>query len=141
MGAIPMDGSHSTRSMPQSFLLDDLDNAAGARIDQNRAAVHNRITIIPSTIFRRYIVVVDALIRQHSANSDVLTILIGRAALLDDIIAKARTLIDAQNAGYATDHATNHTADDGADRTGRSFAISRAALNSAGDPLGLGCNR
>ena len=124
MGAIPMDGSHSTRSMPQSFLLDDLDNAAGARIDQNRAAVHNRITIIPSTIFRRYIVVVDALIRQHSANSDVLTILIGRAVLLGCVIAKARTLLDAENPGDATEHPANDTADHGADSTGGPFAVS-----------------
>ena len=50
-------------------LLDDLDNPAGTRFDQNRATVHNRVTIIPSAIFRRHIVVGDALVRQNRANS------------------------------------------------------------------------
>jgi hypothetical protein len=64
--------------------------------------------------------------------------LIGRPALLDNIIAKAGTLIDAEHASDAADHAANDTADDGADRTGCSFAIPRASLNSTGNPLGLG---
>jgi hypothetical protein len=106
------------------MLFDDLDNAMGSRIDQDGAAVHDRITVIPNAIFLRYVVIGDALVRQHPANSDVLTILIGGAALLDDIAAKARTLIDAQNPGDAADYATNDTADHGADRTGGSFAVS-----------------
>jgi hypothetical protein len=50
-------------------LLDDLDNPAGTRFDQNRATVHNRVTIIPNAIFRWHIVVGDALVRQNRANS------------------------------------------------------------------------
>jgi hypothetical protein len=118
-------------------LLDDLDNPAGPRFDQNRAAVYNRVAIIPGAVFRRHVVIGDALFRQNRANADVLAILIGRASLLDNIIAKAGTLIDAENPGDATDHAANDTADDGADRTGCSFAIPRASLNSTGNPLGL----
>jgi hypothetical protein len=41
-----------------------------------------------------------------------------------DIAVKAGTLIDAQNAGDAADHAANDAADHGADRTSGSFAIS-----------------
>ncbi len=35
------------------MLLDDLDDPVGAGVDQNRAAVHDRIAIIPGAIFRR----------------------------------------------------------------------------------------
>ena len=106
------------------MLFDDLDNAVGPRIDQDGAAVHNRVTVIPGTIFRRHVVVADALIRQHPANSYVLTILIGRAVLLGSVIAKARTLLDAENPGDATEHPANDTTDHGADSTGGSFAVS-----------------
>ena len=53
------------------------------------------------------------------------------------ITVKARTIVDAQNAVDAADHAANDTADHGTDRTGGAFAISRASLNATGDPLGL----
>jgi len=106
------------------MLFDDLDNAVGPRIDQDGAAVHNRVTVIPGAIFRRHILVVDALIRQHPANPYVLAILIGRTVLLGSVIAKARTLLDAENPGDATEHPANDTADHGADGTGGSFAVS-----------------
>ena len=110
--------------MLQSFLLDDFDNPAGTRFDQNRAAIYNRVPIFPGAVFRRHVVIGDAFFRQNRANSDVLAILIGRASLLDNITAKAGTLIDAEDSSYATDHAANDTADDGTDGTGCSFAIS-----------------
>jgi hypothetical protein len=105
-------------------LLDDLDNAVGPRIDQNRTVVHDRVAIIPNAIFRRHIVIGDAFFGQNRADPDVLAILIGRAALLDDIAAKAGTLVHAQNPADATDHPANDAADDGADRTSSSFAFS-----------------
>jgi hypothetical protein len=37
-------------------LLDDFDNPVGARFDQNRAVVHDRVSVVPSAIFRRHIV-------------------------------------------------------------------------------------
>jgi hypothetical protein len=123
--------------MPAVVLLDDLDNPPAPRFDQVRAAVHNRITIFSGAVFRRYVVISDAFLRQNRANSDVLAVLIGRPTLLDDVVAKAGTLLDAKNPGDATDHAANHTADDGADRSGRPFAFSRASLDPTRDPLGL----
>jgi hypothetical protein len=141
MGAVSTDGPPFDLSEAAVVLLDDLDNPAGPRFDQNRAAVYNRVAIIPGAVFRRHVVIGDALFRQNRADADVLAILIGRASLLDNIIAKAGTLVDAEYASDATDHAANDTADDGADRTGCSFAIPRASLNSTGNPLGLRHNR
>ena len=122
-------------------LLDDLDNPAAARFDQNSAAIHNRITIVTSAVFRRYLVIADAFLRQNRANSDLLAILIGRATLLDNVGMKAGAFIDAENPGDSTDHAANDAADDGTDGTGGSFAISGASLNPTGDPLGPCRNR
>jgi hypothetical protein len=118
-------------------LLDDLDNPAGARFDQNRAAVHNRVTIIARAVFWWHIVIGDAFLRQNRADPDVFAILIGRMTPLDDVTVKAGTLIDAENPGDSTDHTSNDTADDGTDGPGGSFAISCAALNSTRDPLSV----
>jgi hypothetical protein len=137
VGAISTDGPPFDASDAAVVLLDDLDDAAGPRFDQNRAAVYNRVAIIPGAVFRRHVVIGDALFRQNRANADILAILIGRASLLDNIGAEAGTLIDAEHASDATDDAANDSADDGADRTGCSFAIPRASLNSTGNPLGL----
>jgi hypothetical protein len=120
-----------------AVLFDDLDNPVGARIDQDRPVVHDGVAIIARAIFRRYFVIGDTFLRQHRADSDLLAILIGRATLLDGITAKAGAFIDAENSGDAADHAANYATDDGADRTGCSFAIPCASLNPAGDPLGL----
>jgi hypothetical protein len=128
---------HFDASEAAAVLLDDLDNPVGARIDQNRAAVHDRVAIVPDAVFRRHVVIGDAVVRQNRADPDVIAILIGGAALLDDITAKAGTLIDAEHAGDATDHAANDPANDGADRTGSPLAVPRASLNPTGDPLGL----
>jgi hypothetical protein len=121
----------------QSVLLDDFDDPAAARFDQNRAAVYDGVTIFPRAIFRRHIVIGDTFLRQNRANSHVLAILVGRAMLLDNIAVKAGTLVDAQNPGYATDHSADDAANDGTDRTGCSVAISGASLDPAWDPLGL----
>jgi len=119
------------------MLFHDFDDAMGSRIDQNRAVVHHRVAIITHAIFRRHVVIGDTGLRQNRADADVLGIAIGGTVLFDDIAVKARTLIDAQNAVDAPDHATDDTADDGTDRTGRSLALSGALVNSAGNPLGL----
>jgi hypothetical protein len=64
--------------------------------------------------------------------------MIGGTVLFDDIAAEARALVDAENAVDSPDHAADDTADHGADRAGRSLALARALVNSAGNPLGLG---
>jgi hypothetical protein len=119
-------------------LLDNFDNPMGARIDQDRAAVHDRVSVVPNAIFRRHIVIGNAFFRQHCADPDILTILIGRPALFDHITAKARTLVDAENPAYTADHTANDPADHGTDWAGCPLTVSRTALHSAGDPLGVG---
>ena len=57
--------------------------------------------------------------------------------LLDDVTVKARTLLDAQNAGDAANHAADHAANNGAYRAGSPFALSRASLNAPRNALGL----
>src|SRR5450432_248028 len=108
----------------RSWLLDDLDNPAAARFDQNRAAVHDRVAIVSDAIFRRHVVIGDAFFRQNRADPDILAVLIGRVTPFDDIIAKAGTLVDAKDTVDAADHAANDPTDDRSDRTAGSLAFS-----------------
>jgi hypothetical protein len=124
MEAILMDGLHSRWSKAIAVLLDDFDDPAGPRIDQNGTVVHDRVAIVPDAIFRRHIVIGDAFLGQNRADPDVFTILIGRAMLLDRVTAKARTLIDAENAVDATDHTAYDAAHNCSEGTGRSLAFS-----------------
>jgi hypothetical protein len=57
-------------------------------------------------------------------------------ALLDHVVVKARTLVDAENAVDATDNTADDTTNHGAERTGGSLAIARAAFDPAGNSLG-----
>jgi hypothetical protein len=131
-----MDGSLDV-IITDVVLLDDLDDPAGTWFDQNRAAIHNRVAIIPCAVFRRHVVIGHAVFGQNGADADVFTIFIGRVPPLDDIIVKAGAVIDAENAAHSTNHAANDTADHGAERTGGSFAISRSSFDPTGDPLRL----
>lgn len=119
------------------LLLDDLDDAPRARFNQNRAAVHHCVAMVAYTVLRRHVVIGDAFLREDRPNPYIFAILIRRASLFDDVGTEAGTLIDAEDAGYAADHATN----DCPDRTSRSFTISRTLLDATGDTLGLGSNR
>src|SRR4051794_33906224 len=109
-----------------------------ARFDQYGPAVHDRVPIIPHAIFRRHVVIGHARFRQHRADPDILAILIGRAPLLDDIAAEARTLIDAEHAGDAANDPTDRPAYNGSDGTGRALALPGTAFDAAGDALRLG---
>ena len=81
-----------------SPLFDDLDDPSAARLDQNRAAVDDRVAVIANAIFCRYVVVGDAFFRQNGADPQIFAILIRGAPLFDDVAAKTRTLVDAQDA-------------------------------------------
>jgi hypothetical protein len=119
-------------------LFEDFDDPVGARFDQNRAAVHDRVAIIPNAIFRRHVIIGDARFRQDRADPDRFVIFIGRPALLDHIAVKTGPLIDAEHPGNATHHAADDTADHGADRTGCAFTLAGASLHATGDPVVLG---
>ena len=49
-------------------LLDDLDNPVRARLDQDGTAVHDGVAIIVHPVFRRHVVIGDALLRQNRAD-------------------------------------------------------------------------
>jgi hypothetical protein len=119
------------------FLLDDFDDPAGSRIDQNRSVVHDRIAIFASAVFPRDVVISNAFLGQDRADPDFPAIAIRRVTPLDDIAVEAGALIDSQNTGHSSDDTTYDTADDRTDGAGGSFAISRASLNSARYPLRL----
>src|SRR6188768_1304691 len=116
-----------------ALLLDDLDDPSAARLDQNRAAVDDRVAVIANAIFLRYVVIGDAFFRQDGADPQIFAVLIRRAALFDDVTAEARTLVDAEDAVHAADDTT----DDPADRTGGPFAVTGAPLDASGDALRL----
>src|ERR1700742_1228578 len=122
-------------------LFDDFDHPAGARLNQNCAPVYYGVSIIVNAIFRGHVVVGDALLGQNRAHPHVLAIAIVGTVLFDDIVAKARPLIDAKYPGDAADYTANDPSDHGAHGTGGALAFSRAMLDSAGDALGLGDRR
>jgi hypothetical protein len=122
------------------LLLDDLDDAACPRLDQNRAAIYHRVSMPAYAILRRHIVVGHAFFRQNGTNSQVFPILIRWTSLFDHIGTEAGTLIHPEDAGYAADDPSDHAANDGSDRTCCPFTVAGTALDAARDTLGLGCN-
>src|SRR5947199_6469117 len=103
-----------------------------ARFDQHGAAVHHGVAVVPHTIFRRHVVIGHTGFRQHGANPDLVAIGVGRAPLLDHVAAEARTLLDAEHAGDAADHAAHRAAYNGAHRAGRALALPGAAFDASG---------
>jgi hypothetical protein len=126
--------------MASISLFDDLDDAAGSRVDQHGATIHDRVSVLAHAILRRHIVIVDTLVGKYRPNSYIFVVLVGRVPLFDHISAEARPLIDAKDACYSTDDAADHTTDNCPDGTCRPVSLSGTPLNAAGDALGLACN-
>jgi len=63
--------------------------------------------------------------------------MIGWATLIDDVAMEAWTLVNAKNAGNATNHTADGAADNRANWTGSTLAFARPALNSARHTLRL----
>jgi hypothetical protein len=129
-----------SRKTAHRGLLDDLDDAASSRFDQNRATIHYCVSVLADTILRRHVVISNTFFRENRPNSQIFAILIRRASLFDDIRTEARTLIDPEDAGYAANDATDHAANNCSDRTSRPFTISCTPFDTTGDTLGLGRN-
>jgi hypothetical protein len=123
------------------LLLNDLDDTACSRLDQNRAAIDHRVSVLAYAILRRHVVVGHAFFRQNGTNSQVFPILIRRTPLFDHIGTEAGTLIHPEDAGYAANDPSDHAANDGSDRTCCPFTVAGTPLDTARDTLGLGCNR
>src|SRR4051812_46297307 len=75
--AAPRDGLFASRR-----LLDDLDDAVGARLDQHGSAVHDGVAIIAHAVFRRHLVIGHSGLGQHGADPDLVAISVGRPTLL-----------------------------------------------------------
>ena len=90
----------AARPSASSFrqLVDHLNDAAGARLDQNRAAVHDGVAIVVDAVFLRHVIIGDAFLGQHGADANVLAVAVGGTVLFDHVAVEARTFIDAKHA-------------------------------------------
>jgi hypothetical protein len=122
------------------LLLNNLDDTACSRFDQNRATIHHRVSMLAYTVLRWHIVVGNTFFRQNCTNSQVFPIFIRRTPLFDDIRTEAGTLIYPEDAGYAANDPSDHATNYGPDRTCCPFTVSCTPLDAARDTLGLGCN-
>jgi hypothetical protein len=122
------------------MLLDDLDDTACPRLDQNRAAVYHRVSMLAYAILRWHIVIGHTFFRQNGTNSELFPILIRRTPLFDHIGTEAGTLIHPKDAGYAADDPSDHATDDGPDRACRPFTVPGTPLDATRNTLGLACN-
>jgi len=131
MAFVHEQGAHSrsstTKRPPRKtanvLLLDNLNDTACSRFDQNPATIHHRITILTDAILGRHIVVCNALFRENRPNSQIFAILVRGAPLFDDIGMKARTLIHTKDPSYAADRAAYDTTHNRTDGACRSFTI------------------
>ena len=83
------------------------------------------------------VVIGDAAFRQNGADDEDVAIAIGRQPLVNDVVVKARTILDAENAADRAGHRSNCAADDRADRTGGMIAFRCAFLRTADGALRL----
>src|SRR6476620_3216387 len=86
-------------------LVDELNDATGAGLDQHGAAVHDRVVVAPrAAIFGRNVVIADSGLGQDRTNCEGLRIRVRRHLLTNDIFGETRSIIDAQNAGNPAGH-------------------------------------
>ena len=83
------------------------------------------------------VVVGDAAVRQNRADDEVVVIAIGRQLLAHDVVVKARTILDAENAADRAADSAERAANHRADRAGDVVALRRAFLRAAHGALRL----
>src|SRR5579863_271495 len=110
--------------------LDDLNDLARAGVNEDGPIVDYGVTILLHSIFGRDVIIVPAVGREQRAGSHLVRISVGRSVFARDIVAKARTLIDAEKAVDAADHPADHPADNGADGTRVMISLVGAVLCS-----------
>jgi len=121
--------------------VDDFDDAMRSRIDQDGLVVNHRVAIFPHAIFRRDVVIGHAFPGKLGAHGHRPVISIRAAMLMPDVVAKARLLIDAKQAGDAAADGADSAADNRADRAGVSIAFMRPFSGAADNALGAGGER
>ncbi len=116
-------------------LVDDLNDFMRSRVYEDRLIVDDRVTVRPDAVFGRHVVIDDAVHRQDGAGSHRFAILVRPMMLADDVIAKTRTLINAEQTVDAARHPADHTSDHGADRASGGISLIRAVGRAADDAL------
>src|SRR5665213_3733124 len=117
--------------------IDDFDHAPRT-VDDNGMMVDHRVAIAwPHVIVRRDGVVTDRSIGQYNTDAHVTVVFIGRNVLLNDIMVKARIIIDAEEPCYASGDTPDNTATDRTDRTRRRAAFGCATLRTSHHTLRL----
>src|ERR1019366_7179875 len=117
-------------------LLDHLDYASRARINQHRSIVYDRIAIIAHTVFRWNLIVSDACFRKDRACSYIAFVAVRGPMFFDDIVTEPRTCIHAKNARHTADDPSDCAANDSAHRTCCALAFAGTAVDASFDALG-----
>jgi hypothetical protein len=117
-------------------LLDHLDDASRARINQHRSVVYNRIAIIANTVFRWNLIVSDACFRKNRAYSYISFVAIRGPVFFDDIVTETRTCIYTKNARHAADDASDSATYDSAYRACGPLAFPGTTVDASFDALG-----
>jgi hypothetical protein len=117
-------------------LLDDLDYAARAGVNQNRSIVDNCVAIFANTILLRNLVVGDACFRKYCAHPYITFVAIRGPVFFDNITVEARTLIDAQNSRHTADDPSDRATNNSSHRPGSPLAFSCTTFDASGHTLG-----
>ncbi|KRE01063.1 hypothetical protein ASE61_19110 [Bosea sp. Root670] len=129
-------GSRHTEVAGFGLLLDDLDNPARARLDQDRALIHDRVPILlPHAVLRRYAVIDHAALRKHGSDTQVFVVGIGRDALFDDIFPEAGCIVADDTARDRSANTTDHSPDRAADNSAAHGACCSSSSGSATSAL------
>jgi hypothetical protein len=119
----------------KQLLFDDFNYPMGAGIHQDGTVIHDRVAIVADAILGRHVVVCHTGLGQYRADADILAVTVRGIMTLGDIAMEPRSLIDAQDAIHAADHASNDASDDGPDGTGRPLSLTRPPLDPSRYPL------
>jgi hypothetical protein len=117
-------------------LLDHLDYASRARINQHRSIVYDRIAIIANTVFRWNLIVSDACFRKDRACSYIAFVAVRGPVFFDDIVTETRTCIHAKNARHAADDPSDRAAYNSAYRACGPLAFPGTTVDASFDALG-----
>src|SRR5450631_4284115 len=99
------------------------------------------VAIAGGMVFGRHVVVSDTDIRQFGADAEFAVVSIGRMTLAHDVLAKARTIFDAENAADRADRGTDRSSYHCADWAGLAIALTSSAFCALNGALGLRDNR
>ena len=131
-------GAFRSIASPAGNLVDDLDDAPRAELDQHRTVVDDGVAISRRcAVFRRHVIVGHAALRQHDADAKILVVAIGRPPLANHVFAKARAIVDTQDAADRAGCGADRAANDGAERSGSPSTFRRAFFRASHGALRL----